>query len=100
MTPDLLPCPFCGSPDVGLPVNPECVVVYCRGCGATAPVDGPGGAARWNRRADADRIRLAERERCAKIADAFARANYGGADVDSSPEAVAAAIRAEPREES
>lgn len=48
----LLPCPFCGSRDVGLPANPECAVVYCRDCGATAPVcHGPDAAGLWNRRA-------------------------------------------------
>jgi Lar family restriction alleviation protein len=50
----VLPCPFCGSPDVKHVDRDECLFVMCEGCGAAMDAlntDGFDVVSAWNRRA-------------------------------------------------
>jgi Lar family restriction alleviation protein len=49
-TPSLLPCPFCGSVDVGFSAEDGHDFVVCSNCGAEGPFGYKTGIAAWNQR--------------------------------------------------
>jgi Lar family restriction alleviation protein len=49
-TPNLLPCPFCGSLDVGYSAQDGHDFVVCNNCGAEGPFSCKTGIAAWNQR--------------------------------------------------
>lgn len=94
----LLPCPFCSSPHPSMKRDDA---VWCGSCLAEMPEhdpDVPNAAARWNTRisdqmagvdGEVAQAVLAERERCARIAE---QAHYA-TGLGWTPRSIAAAIR-------
>jgi len=76
MTPELKPCPFCGSDDIGtLHATDNKASMLCDGCGVQIGwhMTRRAAAEAWNRRSVTERAAVVEE--CAKICDEVHRSN-------------------------